>query len=80
MSGKLPSGSAAASGSGRVRAQISYEGTDEFSAFSLDPRRRSQLKQTRELNPEGAHAVRVDKLKRMNDQSPTSFFRKIFAL
>lgn len=79
MVGKLPSGSAAAGIDGRARAQVAYEGADEFSAFSLDPRRKSQLKQKRALVPDFKEAARVDELKHMNDQGVTSFFRKIFA-
>lgn len=76
---KLPTGSAVSGTHGRVRAQIAYEGADEFSAFSLDPRRKVQLKQKRALVPDFTEAARVDELKRVNDQSVASFFRKIFA-
>lgn len=79
MVGKLPSGSAAAGIDGRVRAQIAYEGADEFSAFSLDPRRKQQLQQKRALVPDFTEKVTVAPLKRMNDQSSASFFRRIFA-
>lgn len=79
MVGRLPSGSAAAGIDGRVRAQVAYEGADEFSAFSLDPRRKRQLQQQRALVPDFTEKATVAPLKRMNEQGATSFFRRIFA-
>lgn len=79
MAVKLPSGSAAADGSGRVRAQIAYEGADEFSAFSLDPRRKTQLQQKRALVPDFVEKASVAPLKRVNEPTTPGFFKKIFA-
>jgi hypothetical protein len=83
MSGsRLPIGSASSVPSARPRAQVAYEGEDEFSTMSLDPRRRQVLKTKEKLEPKapGERAqVKVDQLKPMNDQGVVGFFRKIFA-
>ena len=51
MAGKLPSGSSPSLPGARPRAQVSYEGEDEFSAMSLDPNRKQQLKDKQQLAP-----------------------------
>ena len=82
MATKLPSGSTPSTAGGRPRAQVSYEGEDEFSAMSLDPQRKSQLKEKQQLAPPPPgekDKVRVDELKPMNDQGIVGLFRKIFA-
>jgi hypothetical protein len=82
MSSKLPSGSSPSLPGARPRAQVSYEGEDEFSAMSLDPTRKDQLKTRQQLAPaapgEKEH-VKVDELKSTNDQGIVGLFRKIFA-
>ncbi|GMU58441.1 MAG: hypothetical protein AMXMBFR34_02040 [Myxococcaceae bacterium] len=82
MSGtKLPIGSATGQ-DGRPRAQVAYEGEDEFSTMSLDPERKRVLKKKETLEPsapgEKQH-VKVNELKPMNDQGVVGFLRKIFA-
>ncbi|MFT3706450.1 MAG: hypothetical protein QM817_02165 [Archangium sp.] len=82
MATKLPSGSSASGAGGRPRAQVSYEGEDEFSAMSLDPSRKEQLRKTKELAPPAPgerEQVKVDELKPMNDQGIVGLFRKIFS-
>ena len=82
MATKLPSGSSASGTGGRPRAQGSYEGEDEFSAMSLDPSRKDQLKKTKELAPTAPgerEQVKVDELKPTNDQGIVGLFRKIFS-
>ena len=82
MAGKLPSGSAPSLPGSRPRAQVSYEGEDEFSAMSLDPNRKQQLKDKQQLDPKAPgerENVKVDELKAINDQGIVGLFRKIFA-
>lgn len=82
MAGKLPSGSSPSLPGARPRAQVSYEGEDEFSAMSLDPNRKQQLKDKQRLEPKGPgerETVKVDQLKATNDQGIVGLFRKIFA-
>ncbi|MFO0596613.1 MAG: hypothetical protein U0228_14955 [Myxococcaceae bacterium] len=82
MATKLPSGSSSSESGGRPRAQVSYEGEDEFSAMSLDPSRKSQLKGKQQLAPAAPgerEQVKVDELKSTNDQGIVGLFRKIFA-
>ncbi len=82
MAGKLPSGSSPSLPGARPRAQVSYEGEDEFSAMSLDPNRKKQLKDKQQLAPKGPgekDQVKVDQLKATNDQGIVGLFRKIFA-
>lgn len=82
MAGKLPSGSSPSLPGSRPRAQVSYEGEDEFSAMSLDPQRKAQLKEKQRLAPTapGEKAqVSVDELKPVNDNGIVGLFRKIFA-
>jgi hypothetical protein len=79
---KLPIGSAASLPGDRPRAQVAYEGDDEFSAMSLDPQRRQALKKKENLVPHTPGAkreVKVDELKATNDQGVMGFLRKIFA-
>ncbi|MGV3625313.1 MAG: hypothetical protein ACO1OB_31170 [Archangium sp.] len=81
MATKLPSGSSPSLPGARPRAQVSYEGEDEFSAMSLDPKRKDQLKKKQELQPAGPgerEQVKVDELKPMNEQGIVGLFRKIF--
>jgi hypothetical protein len=82
MAGKLPSGSSSSLPGSRPRAQVSYEGEDEFSTMSLDPERKAQLKTKQQLAPAAPgerEQVKVDELKPMNDQGIVGLFRKIFA-
>jgi hypothetical protein len=78
---KLPTGSAAGQ-DGRPRAQVAYEGEDEFSAMSLDPARKKTARQAEALAP-GAPGqrkeVKVDELKSTNESGIVGLFRKIFA-
>ena len=79
---KLPTGSTSSTPGGRPRAQVSYEGEDEFSAMSLDPERRRSLKQREVLKPNepgSREEVKVDELKTTNSHGVVGFFRKIFA-
>jgi hypothetical protein len=80
---KLPSGSSASGPGGRPRAQVAYEGEDEFSTMSLDPSRKSASKTRAKLAPNAPgerEQVRVDELKSTNDQQGVlGFLRKIFA-
>ena len=82
MAGKLPSGSSPSLPGARPRAQVSYEGEDEFSAMSLDPNRKKQIKDKQQLAPKAPGEkdnVKVDELKSTNDQGIVGLFRKIFA-
>ena len=82
MTGKLPSGSTPSLPGARPRAQVSYEGEDEFSAMSLDPARKRQLKEKQQLAPAGPgekEEMKVNQLKPTNDQGIVGLFRKIFA-
>lgn len=83
MSPKQPTGSTASSPSDpRPRAQISYEGEDEFSTMSLDPSRKEANASQQKLAPVSAGEkaeVQIDKLKATNEQTLVSFFRRIFA-
>lgn len=82
MAGKLPSGSSPSLPGTRPRAQVSYEGEDEFSAMSLDPQRKAHLKTRQQLAPTAPgenDQVKVDELKSTNDQGIVGLFRKIFA-
>lgn len=82
MATKLPSGSSPSLPGARPRAQVSYEGEDEFSAMSLDPNRKAQLKEKNALAPPPPgekEKVKVDELKPINDQGIVGLFRKIFA-
>jgi hypothetical protein len=79
---KLPSGSSPSLPGARPRAQVSYEGEDEFSTMSLDPGRKEQLKTKQQLAPTAPgekESVKVDELKATNDQGIVGLFRKIFA-
>jgi hypothetical protein len=78
-SAKLPQGSSASQPGGRPRAQVSYEGDDEFSAMSLDPSRKKALKEKAALAPDEKNKATVDELKPTNDQGIVGLFRKIFA-
>jgi hypothetical protein len=83
MAEKQPSGSSPSAPGGRPRAQISYEGEDEFSTMSLDPARRETAKFKSRLAPPAPgqrDQVRVDELRSTNDQQGVlGFLRKIFA-
>ena len=66
----------------RPRAQVAYEGEDEFSMMSLDPQRRAGGATAQKLAPAAPgekQEVKVDELKRVNDQGVVSFLRRIFA-
>ncbi len=76
---KLPAGSSPSSPGEKPRAQVSYEGADEFSAMSLDPRRKKQLKTQEKLITNEKEKPQPDELKRVNDQGVVTLFRKIFA-
>ncbi|MDP1826210.1 MAG: hypothetical protein Q8L48_23285 [Archangium sp.] len=61
---------------------MSYEGEDEFSAMSLDPNRKKQLKDKQQIAPRAPgekESVKVDELKATNDQGIVGLFRKIFS-
>ena len=83
MASKLPTGSGASSPTdARPRAQVSYEGQDEFSAMSLDPERRKSSKQQQKLTPSAPgekQEMKVDELKSTNQQGFFGLLRKIFA-
>lgn len=82
MAGKLPSGSSPSLPGARPRAQVSYEGEDEFSTMSLDPNRKEQQKLKQKLAPPPPgekSSVSIDELKPVNDQGIVGLFRKIFA-
>lgn len=79
---KLPVGSSSSSPGDRPRAQVAYEGEDEFSTMSLDPQRQRALQTKEQLAPKAPgerEDVKVDELKPVNDQGVVAFFRKIFA-
>ena len=82
MAGKMPSGSSPSLPGARPRAQISYEGEDEFSTMSLDPERKAALKEKQQLAPPAPgerEQVKVDELKPTNDNGIVSLLRRIFA-
>ncbi len=66
----------------RPRAQVAFEGEDEFSVMSLGVERRTALKSKQALNP-GApgqrEEIQVNELKSTNSQGVVGFLRKIFA-
>jgi hypothetical protein len=81
-SSRLPAGSSSSEQGGRPRAQVAYEGEDEFSTVSLDPKRKRQAQDQAKLAPEapGHKArVKVDELKPTNEQGVFGLLRKIFA-
>ena len=80
MTGKFnkPTGSAPGA-DGRPRAQVSYEGEDEFSAMSLDPsRRKKNAVDLTPASPGAQQEVEIDELK-PKKRGMVDFFRKIFA-
>jgi hypothetical protein len=83
MAGKLPSGSSSSSSSdGRPRAQVSFQGEDEFSLESLEPERKKTLQTRAELvveHPGVKEEIEIHELKPTNDNGIISFLRKIFA-
>jgi hypothetical protein len=82
MAGKMPSGSSPSLPGARPRAQVAYEGEDEFSAMSLDPGRKQALKEKQMLTPAAPgerEQVKVNELKPTNDNGIVSLFRRIFA-
>lgn len=80
---RMPTGSGASKpGDARPRAQVSYEGEDEFSTMSLDPERRKNIKSSAKLAPSAPgqkNEVKVDELKSTNESGLIGLFRKIFA-
>ncbi len=69
-------------GDERPRAQVSYEGEDEFSTMSLDPQRREAQRSEDKLRPRGPGEnaqVKVDPLKATNDKGLFGVLRRIFA-
>ncbi len=82
MAGKMPSGSSPSLPGARPRAQISYEGEDEFSTMSLDPERKQALKEKQMLTPTAPgerEQVKVNELKPTNENGIVGLFRRIFA-
>lgn len=80
---KQPIGSAPSRpGDDRPRAQVSYEGEDEFSTMSLDPQRREAQRSAAKLMPRGPGEngqLKVDPLKATNDKGLFGVLRRIFA-
>jgi hypothetical protein len=77
MAAQKPTGSAPGA-DGRPRAQVSYEGEDEFSAMSLDPsRRRKAAVEIEPSSPGSRPEVHVDELK-PRKRGMIGFLRKIF--
>jgi hypothetical protein len=78
---KPPIGSTASDG-GRPRAQVAYEGEDEFSTRSLDPKRRETTdSHGKRLKPDGVgkkDQIKIDDLKPTNEKGAVGFLRKIF--
>jgi hypothetical protein len=83
MAQRLPNGSLPSSPEDpRSRAQISYEGEDEFSAMSLDPARKKMERGQQRLtpaNPGERLEPQVNELKPTNDQGFVARLRRIFA-
>lgn len=82
MAPKVPSGSSPSLPGARPRAQVAYEGEDEFSTMSLDPERKRTLREKQQLAPRSPgqrEEVKVDELKSVNEGGLAGFFRKIFA-
>jgi hypothetical protein len=78
---KPPIGSLSSEGE-RPRAQVAYEGDDEFSIASLEPERETSNQHRKQLKPSAPGAsdkVIVDELKTTNEQGPLGFFRRIFS-
>jgi hypothetical protein len=77
---KPPTGSSNAAGDARPRAQVAYEGDDEFSVFSVEPERQEALATHAKIHQAGPREkVVVDELKSVNDQGFFGRLRKIFA-
>ncbi len=73
-----PTGSAPSAVGDRPRAQISYEGEDEFSSMSLDPERRKKAAVDLEpSNPGQRKEIKVDDLK-PKKSSLLGFVKSIF--
>lgn len=73
-----PAGSAPSGNDPRPRAQISYEGEDEFSLMSLEPTRRKKEEVDLEpIEPGVKKDVKVDDLKPKGG-ALLGFIRKIF--
>jgi hypothetical protein len=81
MAPKLPTGSSSGGSGGRPRAQVAYEGEDEFSTMSLEPSRKEAIKNKETLTPNapGSHqSVKVDELKSTNNNGVLAMLRRIF--
>ncbi len=81
MTAKPPTGSSnSGPNDARPRAQVAYEGDDEFSVFSVEPERQEALQSHAKLHQAGQKdRVVVDELKSVNDQGFFGRLRKIFA-
>jgi hypothetical protein len=81
MAAKPPTGSSNSSPTdARPRAQVAYEGDDEFSVFSVEPERQEALEKHAKLHRPGtSDKVVVDELKSVTDGGFFGRFRKIFA-
>jgi hypothetical protein len=82
MASKMPSGSSSSDPGGRPRAQVAYEGEDEFSTMSLDPERKKAVQAHASLSPGrpgGRDEIHVNDLKSVNDTGVLGFFRRIFS-
>lgn len=76
--GNRPAGSAPSGADPRPRAQISYEGEDEFSLMSLDPiRREKEAVDMEPIEPGVKKEVKVDDMKPKGG-ALLGFIRKIF--
>lgn len=79
---KLPTGSSSSNPGDRPRAQVAYEGEDEFSTMSLDPERRRALNSRHQLlppSPGQRPEVKVDDLRPVTEKGIVGLIRKIFA-
>jgi len=72
-----PMGSAPSAPGDRPRAQVAYEGDDEFSAMSLDPARRKKQMDLDPGAPGSQKEVKVDDLK-PKSKGVIGLMKKIF--
>jgi hypothetical protein len=81
MASNIPTGSSPSGSTGRPRAQVAYEGEDEFSVMSMEPSREEALKNHAALAGKGgaSEPVKVDELRPTNGRGVLGMLRRIFA-
>lgn len=73
-----PTGSSPSGTDGRPRAQVAYEGDDEFSTMSLDPQRRAKPKVDIEASNPNLTPIKEKPEEKKEGKGLLGFFVKIF--